>query len=166
MNLWHGRRCFALGNVIAALGMVVAGGCGSGDDLPRLPISGRVTFDGEPLSGAWIEFRPKGGADVTTLGAMIDEGRFSVSRSDGLVPGDYRVTISKAEAPDAGGAMVKSEPLPKGKVTKAMKLKKAAPNPFGFAKQLIPEQYNRKSQLVAKVEEGKANDFEFALTSK
>ncbi len=88
----------------------------------------------------------------------------SFARSDGLVPGNYRVTIIKVEGPDGGASKPEVASVPKGS-TRLLKVEKGK-SPFGFARQLIPEQYNAKSTLTAKVEEGGANAFDFPLSSK
>lgn len=148
--------------VVVATLMGAAGGCESSDELPRQPVSGHVTLDGEPVTKAWIQFRPEGTGGITASGAMIEDGSYSVPRSEGLIPGNYQVIITKAEAPDA--AATATAPVPNGPAG-AVKLKKAT-SPFGFAKQLIPAQYNVKSTLTAKVVEGQTNSFDFPLTSK
>ena len=152
---------------LAATGAAMAAalaGCGDSDDLPRQPVSGRVTFDGQPLTKAWIQFRPAGNAGITASGAMIENGGYAIPRSDGLIPGNYQVIITKAEEPDSSAGKPEAPAAPKAS-KKTLKLQKGF-SPFGFAKQLIPAQYNVKTQLTAKVEEGQTKDFDFDLNSK
>jgi hypothetical protein len=60
-------------------------GCGDGDD--GVPVSGTVTYRGQPFSNASITFYPASGRPVS--GAII-EGEYSVR----LQPGTYKVTVS------------------------------------------------------------------------
>lgn len=161
------RRCEIPGILRAATALALAAaasGCGESDGLPRQRVSGSVTLDGESLSGAWIEFRPDGAGSVTASGATIEGGRYDIPRHEGLVPGPYRVSISKAAPPDGDGT-APAVAVPKSRQRTGTKAA-AARGPFGFAKQLIPARYNVKSELTAKVEEGKPNAFDFTLTSK
>jgi len=146
--------------------MGVAAGCGRTDDLPRQPISGNVSFDGKPLTKAWIEFRPEGEGGITTAGAMINDGSYYVPLDSGLVPGKYRVAIKKAEECIEGAAESEpsSAPLPK-RVTRALKLQQAVLRPLRYAKQLIPARYNTKSELIQEVKADQSNNFNFELTS-
>jgi hypothetical protein len=143
---------------------IVMAGCGESDDLPRQPVSGHVTFNGEPLAKAWIQFRPEGTGGITASGAMIQDGSYAVPRSEGLVPGNYRVLITKSEEPSASAIPPEAAEVPNG-TSKTTKLKKGM-SPFRFAKELIPAQYNMRTELKAKVEDGDTNAFDFTLTSK
>jgi hypothetical protein len=147
-----------------AVAAVAMAGCGASDDLPRLPISGRVTYDGEPLTKAWIQFRPEGNGGVTASGAMIEDGAYSIPRGDGLIPGNYRVAITKAEEPEGDANKPEVASAPK-ESTKTLKLKKGM-SPFGFAKQLIPDKYNTKTRLTANVLADGPTAFDFTLNSK
>lgn len=146
--------------------MGVAAGCGRTDDLPRQPISGIVSFDGKPLTKAWIEFRPEGEGGITAAGAMINDGAYYVPLDSGLVPGKYRVAIKKAEESVESEPESKPSdpPLPK-RVTRALKLQQAVLRQVRFAKQLIPAKYNAKSELIQEVKANQSNNFNFELTS-
>jgi hypothetical protein len=163
MKIYNLYNIMSLAATAASLA-IAAVGCDSSDGLPRQPVSGRVTLDGEPLTKAWIQFRPDGRGGITAAGAMIDNGSYTVPRGDGLIPGDYRVVITKAEEPDAAAVAPEPAPGPKSK-GKTAKLIKAV-SPLGFAKQLIPAQYNVQTKLTAKVVDGQANNFDFPLSSK
>jgi hypothetical protein len=82
--------------VLAGLLFLLAMGCGD----RRVGVEGKVTLDGKPLSKAMVVFRPEAGGqesgDVTD-----DDGSFRVkgAQADGLVPGQYKVTVSKKEYP-------------------------------------------------------------------
>jgi hypothetical protein len=60
-------------------------GCGNSDG--RVPISGTVTYLGQPFSNASIAFYPATGRPVM---AAISDGQYAVE----LAPGDYKVTVN------------------------------------------------------------------------
>lgn len=81
----------------ALLSVVLTTGCGDG--LPkRVPVSGKVIIDGEPLTFGNIRFVPEG--HRSSYGKLDSEGRFSLScfdEGDGAVTGTHRVQISASE---------------------------------------------------------------------
>jgi len=134
--------------VFAAFGPAV--GCsGSGDDLPREPVSGTVTLDNAPLPNGTISFVPAAGQGGG--GGTITNGKFSIAREGGLVPGSYSVAIY-ASAKEEGQA----KPKMAGGTRKEAQL----------AKELIPVKYNANTELKAEIKKGGINDLKFALESK
>jgi hypothetical protein len=99
----------------AALLAALGGGCGeSGPAL--VPVTGTVTLNGKPLEGATVSFMPdpsnKGGIPGEDLtGPQGNYKAITLGRS-GLVPGKYKVTVSKMPvAPGGPGAdMAKEDP--------------------------------------------------------
>lgn len=74
---------------------LVLAGCGG-----PVPVEGKVTLDGKPLAGATVVFIPEGGGPES--GAMTEEGgefRLVTTKTEGALPGVYRVTVSKKEWP-------------------------------------------------------------------
>ena len=99
--LWIGWKWrFALGLVLAAAG------CGDVyDGPPLIKVTGNVTLDGQPLSGANILLIPHGETLGQGAAGRTDAaGRFSLKSPDdkfeGVVQGSYRVVISKWVTPD------------------------------------------------------------------
>lgn len=96
-------RWLCIGCLIVAL--AVSAGCGGGG--PTLPVSGVVTLDDKPLSGAMVTFYPEKGTDG--LGGTAEtgsDGKFVIvgtKGESGLVPGKYKVTVSKGMLKDMGG---------------------------------------------------------------
>jgi hypothetical protein len=82
-------------------------------------------------------------------GDMIRDGRFSISRDVGLIPGNYNVAIYSGQS--KGGRP--SADVGPGRGPKA-------------AKELIPAKYNSKSELKADVPKGGLNSLRFDLLSK
>jgi hypothetical protein len=83
--------------------LLVAGGCDQG--AQRVPVSGQVLIDGEPLTMGTIRFVPASGRPASSL--IAADGSFRVAAKSlssgevevvGLVPGSYRIAVSAAES--------------------------------------------------------------------
>jgi hypothetical protein len=144
----HRRFVFAL--LLAASGLM-AGCSGSRDDLPREPVSGTVTMDGQALAEGAIQFTPAAGSGGPAIShtAPIENGQFSIPRADGLVPGSYKVSISAV-------------PVKRDTRIQATFGKKKA-TPF---KELIPAKYNTKTILTGEIKRGGASGLKYDLQSK
>jgi hypothetical protein len=139
---WLSTACVAV--------MVACAGC-SGDDLPRQPVTGFVTIDGEPLSSAAISFYPNLLKDPNQRvigGAMIERGYFSIPRREGLVPGRYDVSIN------AGKSHQKNR-----------QIRKEPGNDQAIEKERIPAKYNAKTQLSVEITSAAIKEITFHLTS-
>jgi hypothetical protein len=127
--------------------VVVGAGCG-GNTEGRQPVSGTITLKGVPLDEGLIEFVPQEGEKVGTRGgAAIKNGKYSIPRDQGLLPGTYRVVISAADKPlpDQGAG------VPPGPT-------RSAPG-----KNRIPAEYNRATKQVVTVTRGGPNRFNFTI---
>jgi hypothetical protein len=123
--------------IVFAMSLVVSSGCGSG--LPQtIPVSGRVTFDGQPPPAAGIVyFLPiepaKGFPSRPGDAAFAPDGQFKAKTfepGDGLMPGKYLMTIECwASPPNMEGNPVKSH-VPK---------KYQSPQASGFALDIAPD---------------------------
>lgn len=87
--------------ILTAILLQLSLGCGDGRDA-RVPVSGVVTIDGEPLKHGSITFIPikKPGVVSRAGGASLEDGRFSVSSftpNDGLIQGKYEVMVNAIE---------------------------------------------------------------------
>ena len=122
-------------------------GCG-GDNLPREAVSGSVSVDHKPLKTGMITFVPSGPDIPTQGGANVVDGKYSIPRSAGLVPGKYKVVVSSGE-----GSVEK-------KVDDTNNMPGMPPVP---AKEVIPPQYGAATTLGANVTAGGKNEFEFDL---
>ncbi|HKI37563.1 MAG TPA: hypothetical protein VKA46_37250 [Gemmataceae bacterium] len=86
----------------ALAGLLLAAGCtGSGKPLPTTyPVSGKVLYaDGTPMTGGLVQFKPEGNPDVTTTGAIQQDGSFTLNSTvekqqvEGAIEGPHTVTI-------------------------------------------------------------------------
>jgi hypothetical protein len=77
----------------------VAALSGCGDGRPsRVPISGQVLIDGQPLKFGSVRFIPAGGR--ASYGELNQEGRFALTcydQDDGALVGKHRVEVAAAE---------------------------------------------------------------------
>ncbi len=79
--------------VVGLLSCLVAG-CG-GDSFDRVPLSGTVTCEGmENPSGGMMATPAKAGTDAPNVSWPITDGKFSIPRDQGPVPGSYIFEIS------------------------------------------------------------------------
>jgi hypothetical protein len=94
-------------SIVVAVGLL--SGCGSGSS-GQLPVNGIVTMDDQPLDGAAVTFFPEEKTGAVGGSAMTgNDGKFVIlgpKGERGLVPGTYKVTVSKRK----GGA-VTDEPV-------------------------------------------------------
>jgi len=139
--------------LVAAL-FAFASGC-SDDALKTYPVTGTVTYKGEPLVGATVGFAPKTAGQGDGGFARTDsKGGYKLQTTQGRVdagttPGEYYVTISKVEMTGTGKYVVDST----GE-------RREEERPVS----VIPEKYSSaEGELTATVEK-KNNVFNFDLT--
>lgn len=140
-------RLFLLPAILSA---GLAGRGGSGDNLPRQPVSGSVTLDGRPLAQGMITFEPVDLASGHPATGTIAEGAFEIGRDAGPTPGNYLVRITAA-APDA--QLSAAEAMEQGAVS-------SREDDF---RSPIPSRYNAQTELRAQVSEGGPYEFDFSL---
>ena len=128
---------------ILMLLVLMAAGCG-GDPLGRQAIDGSVTLDGTPLSHGNVRFEPQTVESPISAGAVIDAGKFRIGRERGLPPGVYRVSISCPQMQSAIDQQTDAG---------------------GQAQELVPERYNRNTELTATVTSDGTNMFQFELST-
>jgi hypothetical protein len=145
--------------MLAGTVLLVILGCGDDTGLAkRYPVTGRVTYKGEPVKKGIITFTPDdpGGRSAT---GTIEDGNYALTTMadrDGALPGSYKVSITAREA-DFTQVIANAKGGP-GKQKDIALANKAA-------KYLIPAKYGsiQTSGQVAKVEE-KSNVINFDLT--
>jgi hypothetical protein len=80
-------------------------GCGGG--AAPVPVSGKVTLNGDPADHCTVTFYPMGDTQGTGGGGVTDSTGKYEARSkggNGLPPGEYKVTISRRLNPDGSKA--------------------------------------------------------------
>ncbi|WP_417381247.1 carboxypeptidase-like regulatory domain-containing protein [Gimesia sp.] len=136
-------------------------GCGSTEDKrpQRTAVSGIVTFDGEPIEGASITFRPVEESGQTANGRSNEEGQFQMGTfegTDGVVAGDYIVMISKIKSTSSPEVLPEDDPN-----------YDPDPQPEPPPENLLPEKYSNAetSGLTVTVLKGEAiTDLKFELS--
>jgi hypothetical protein len=142
---------------------LLAAGCGGRKDRPPLGrVSGKVTYNGEPLAKASVVFLPDQEGIRSAMGETDEQGRYTLwtyDPGDGAPVGKHKVTVTLR------GASEKAEMHPsaigKGKG-------EAYYEQVAFTgKPLIPEKYFNPmtSGLTADVQRG-SNTFDFPLTGE
>lgn len=134
----HSRK-----GLLAIVTCLLLSGCGGPDTGGRLAVSGKVTFQGQPLKTGTIEFASP---DGERGGASIVNGAYDIPAVNGLMPGKYvaRVTsvVSTEAAPEMPG---ESKAIEKAN------------------KDQIPAEFNTKSTLTYEALPGKSTTFDVSI---
>jgi hypothetical protein len=138
--------------VISALAVATCLGCGEpANKHGRIPFSGTVTLDGQPLAKGYLIFEPKAG-QPTQSGGMIKDGKFDVPANAGAAPGLYSVAIFSG-----------SDPLPNKYEPGTPEYEAAAMRAPG---EQVPPKFNINTTLTEEVKAGEENVFTFEVTRK
>lgn len=81
------------------IGLLLIAGCGE-PEIPRYQLTGKVTFDSEPIGRGWIVFKPDQGPGAV---ANIEDGIYSTRDGWGTVGGLHTIDITAfdgVEIPD------------------------------------------------------------------
>jgi len=89
---------------LVALAALLAGpcwGCGSSSGTPvtLIPVKGKVTYKGQPVTKGVIQFEPDGYGRPAT-GQLQSDGTFELSTlkpGDGVVAGKHRISITELD---------------------------------------------------------------------
>jgi len=148
-----------LTSAVAALGLVAVLGCRDDTGLARrYPVSGKVTYNGQPVEKGRIDFQPTEASGRAASGDLVD-GNYSLTTAtsgDGALPGSYKVTVTSVEV----DTTELKEIAKGGQFHHDKTFGKAVAN----AKKLVPSKYQLAdtSGLTATVE-AKSNKFNFDL---
>ncbi|KAA0134236.1 hypothetical protein FYZ48_21885 [Gimesia chilikensis] len=148
--------------LISSIVSVFFTGCGGGtdDERPaRTSVSGTVTYNGTPVEGASIAFVPVDQSNGRNANGLSNaEGLFQMGTfegTDGVVPGDYQVMITKFETAETSEALPEDDPN-----------YDPNPKPQPPPENLLPEKYAsaENSGLTVTVEDGnEITDLKFDL---
>jgi hypothetical protein len=116
------------------------------DTLPRKAVTGTVTLDGQPLAQGKIEFNPIAGGSGPAVSAVADiaDGKYSIDKTQGPVPGKYKVSISSRPSIKFGPGQ-EPGPLPKMDPEK------------------VPSKYNAQTTLTQEITAEEVNTANFDL---
>ena len=149
--------------------LLAASGCGR---QALVKLEGKVTLDGKPLEGATVTFAPEGGAGSPASGLTGSDGVFYLTTrtsGDGVAPGAYKVTVTKAAGSEVAG-MQQPNPSDPQAMAKAMKefseKHKSAPDSGQKKGQIIPAQYANVEKSPLKCRVPPDSPVEFNLRSK
>ena len=140
--------------LFAMLAAVACIGCGGQKGPLRVAVKGSVAVDGQSLKSGMIRFIPTGQTKGPAAVAMIKNGAYALSRSNGPIVGMHRVEI---EATDYHGFAIDDEKA----YAKEFEKRQGQPPP----KNSIPELYNRHSTLTADVKADGETKFDFQLAT-
>jgi hypothetical protein len=115
-----------LASAVALFALLSTTGCGR-SGAPRVathPTKGSITYQGQPIAGAFLALHPKAAAagEVPTARAVVEsDGTFAVSTydaGDGLPEGDYIVTAQWRKVVKSGSEFVPGPDLLPGKYSR------------------------------------------------
>ncbi|MBM80742.1 MAG: hypothetical protein CMJ78_09130 [Planctomycetaceae bacterium] len=149
-------------------------GCGGGSDrMATVKVSGKVTFNGQPLEGAQVQFLSDGegvNRGPAARGTTNAQGEYTLSTyepGDGAVPGKKKVTITKTEGGADPGANTGEDGLDADALTDPAKMGIDPDDPdASVEKSVIPDTYANPigTPLTAEVpESGPAEGVNFDL---
>lgn len=91
----RGRKRPSISPWLGCTVLAILSGCSRVDTVP---MSGRVTLDGQPLKVGVLTLEPDDPSRGTSTGAAIENGEYSIAREKGPKRGvNYRVTISSID---------------------------------------------------------------------
>jgi len=119
-------------SIVLALIAIGSIGCESEQNdghPPRANVAGMVTLNGTPVEGATVRLYPKASDGKGATGRTLADGKFQLTTfnpGDGVLPGDYVVTVSKTEVEEVMSEEEKlkmqemGRPIPKAKKTELL----------------------------------------------
>jgi hypothetical protein len=81
--------------LLAVVAALAAAGCSKGPDV--FAVHGRVAYEGKPMDGALVIFRPSVSERTLVMARANANGEYTLATSgvqEGVSPGEYRVTIT------------------------------------------------------------------------
>lgn len=146
------RRCWVVRAALLTVLATTLSGCSRTDEgPPRVAVDGQVTFRGRPVEKGSILFVPMGETQGPKTGAVIEGGRYRLSKDRGPVIGKLRVEI-------------RAEQKLGYDITEPTESVKHIGEPMPRSE--IPPEFNDKSTLVVETTPDGDNSFDFHLPAK
>lgn len=117
----------------------------------RQDVTGKITLNGKPLKNGTINFSDKSPENAGGAGGLISQGSFTLTGEYGIKPGTYSVKIYAARDYDRATGEVATDQTPMGNLVPI---------------DIIPAEFNKKSQMTFTVEEGKKNVFNLDIVAE
>ncbi len=134
-----GQPGISVGGVLLATLLVAGSGCSS-QATKLVQTEGLVTLDGAPLAGVMVTFHPEGKQGQAATGLTGSDGVCQLqtyAAADGVLPGNYKVTVSKTEAvappPASNDPAKQKEWMMKAMFNRPTKKARASPLPREYA---------------------------------
>jgi len=137
------------------LAAVLSVGCGQRNPLGTVPVSGTVTYNGQPVEAATVSFIPDGdGRPATAITAADGSYNLATLNWQGAVPGAYTAVVRKTDM-----ALASTQPVT---MEDALKLNNRPPP---APKELLPAKYAdaSRSPLKVEVKKGQKNAIDLPL---
>jgi hypothetical protein len=131
----HGPAVWIVsGDLLLSLLFVTATGCGYRSGIERVYVSGKASYEGKPIEVGQIRFVPQESTRAPITVENIRGGEYKTETSSGVPVGTFRVEIKMFDPEE-----YKNAPRVPG-----------AP----AVKQLLPDKYNRNSELTLEIASG------------
>lgn len=150
---------------LLAISFTTFAGCADGGMPGLYPVTGKLTYEGEPVDGATISFVGRGTERPATAISKSD-GTYDLFMLDsrGAMPGNYNVVVTKMEAPPESANKVAGFDAD----GKDLSMEQSAANvgkPIPQAKQLLPAKYGNQSTtpLIFEVKNSEKNVIDLKL---
>ena len=102
------KQIILIATIVVCVCCVFSIGCKKGGLQGLVPLSGTVTYNGEPVEGAQITFAPDDAANGRSALAKTEaDGSYKAMTlipGDGVMPGSYKVAVRKMTEPPANGS--------------------------------------------------------------
>jgi hypothetical protein len=130
-------------------------GCSGSGVAGTVPVSGKVTYKGQPVGGATVSFIGEAGGSRGAVAVSEADGTYKLRtlETEGALPGKYTVTVTKTES-------AASTTLPTME-----EMAKSSGKPPPEAKELLPAKYGDPAQTPLKFEvKAGSNNIDLPLT--
>jgi hypothetical protein len=134
--------------VLIVMSLLPLIGCGTSHG-GRKEIKGTVKLKGQPVDDGFIEFIPLSDAIPTRSGAQVLSGAYRIPAESGLMPGQYRVSITAGDGRTRASAAEDEPPGPTGANI--------------VSKDRIPKEYNVESTQDVEVTAKGPNVFDYDI---